>query len=208
MSGDPVSFTGSQLGHAGFVVVRFVRFVVGLGKKVLLADVLGVTVREGFALDPATLDAATAWPLLAAFLLQIYFDFSGYSDMALGLAATFGFRLPENFRDPFVSTSVTEFWTRWHVPLTTWMRRYLYVPLGGNRLGPRRTPALHDVAGTAPFHWEGDLADVDALAREVFTGRMNGVDLPSTHTAALEGWLGHLRRPSPRAGDGARRRTA
>ncbi|MBX7191846.1 MAG: cytochrome-c peroxidase [Sandaracinaceae bacterium] len=71
-------------------------------------------------------------------------------------------------------------------------------------LGPRRTPALHDVAGTAPFHWEGDLADVDALAREVFTGRMNGVDLPSTHTAALEGWLGHLRRPSPRAGDGAR----
>ena len=117
----------------------FFRFAVGLGKKVLLADVLGATVKQGFALDPGGLDAPAAWILLAAFLLQIYFDFSGYSDMAIGLGAMVGFRLPVNFRDPFVSTSVTEFWTRWHVTLTAWMRSYLYVPLGGNRLGPRRT---------------------------------------------------------------------
>ncbi|MFN7990364.1 MAG: MBOAT family O-acyltransferase [Thermoanaerobaculia bacterium] len=124
---------------AGRFLGGFVRFVVGLGKKVLVADVLGVTVRKGFALDPSSIDAGAAWLLLAAFLLQIYFDFSGYSDMAIGLGAMVGFRLPENFRDPFVSASVTEFWTRWHVTLTAWMRNYLYVPLGGNRLGPRRT---------------------------------------------------------------------
>ena len=155
----------------------FVRFVVGLGKKVLLADVLGVTVRKGFALDPAALDAATAWPLLAAFLLQIYFDFSGYSDMALGLAAMFGFRLPENFRDPFVSTSVTEFWTRWHVTLTTWMRSYLYVPLGGNRLGPRRTLANLWVVFLVSGLWHG------AAWNYVLWGAWHGAFLVAERTA-------------------------
>ena len=111
------------------------RFSVGLGKKVLLANQLGTLWALASQGSPAAL---LAWLGALAFTLQIYFDFSGYSDMAIGLGAMLGFSFPENFRYPYTAKSVTEFWRRWHISLSTWFREYLYIPLGGNRRGPAR----------------------------------------------------------------------
>ncbi len=116
------------------VVVGMSRFSVGLAKKVLLADSLAVTSDKVFALDPSQLDPMTAWLGVLAFSYQLYFDFSGYSDMAIGMARTMGFRFQENFNHPLISRSVSEFWTRWHISLSTWIRSYMYIPLGGNRV--------------------------------------------------------------------------
>ncbi len=109
-----------------------VRFVVGLGKKVLIANVVGEFVIEVAALDHRTV--ALSWAYAIAVALQIYFDFSGYSDMAIGLGGMFGFEFPENFRYPFISESVSEFWRRWHITLGSWFRDYVYIPMGGNRV--------------------------------------------------------------------------
>ncbi|MGC2180237.1 MAG: MBOAT family O-acyltransferase, partial [Bradyrhizobium sp.] len=117
----------------------FLRFSRGIGRKLLIADPLGTFVNSVFAADPASLDAGRAWLALASFTLQIYFDFAGYSDMAIGLARMLGFGLKENFDKPYISRSITEFWRRWHISLTTWIRDYLYKPLGGNREGEART---------------------------------------------------------------------
>jgi alginate O-acetyltransferase complex protein AlgI len=114
------------------------RFVIGLGKKVLIANVVAVPADGIFALPPHELTAAHAWLGVACYTLQIYFDFSGYSDMAIGLGRMFGFRFPENFRWPYVADTVQEFWRRWHISLSSWFRDYLYVPLGGNRVPPTR----------------------------------------------------------------------
>ena len=111
------------------------RFSVGLAKKVLLANQFGALWETASAGAPS---AMMAWLGALAFTFQIYFDFSGYSDMAIGLGALFGFHFPENFRHPYESTSVTEFWRRWHISLGTWFREYLYIPLGGNRRGTAR----------------------------------------------------------------------
>ena len=119
--------------------VGFLRFSRGIGRKLLIADPLGSFVNTVFAADPAGLDAGRAWLALASFTLQIYFDFAGYSDMAIGLARMLGFGLKENFDKPYISRSITEFWRRWHISLTTWIRDYLYKPLGGNREGEART---------------------------------------------------------------------
>ena len=119
--------------------VGFLRFSRGIGRKLLIADPLGSFVNTVFAADPAGLDAGRAWLALASFTLQIYFDFAGYSDMAIGLARLLGFGLKENFDKPYISRSITEFWRRWHISLTTWIRDYLYKPLGGNREGEART---------------------------------------------------------------------
>jgi alginate O-acetyltransferase complex protein AlgI len=91
-----------------------------------------------FALPAAELSTRVAWLGAVAYALQIYFDFSGYSDMAIGLGKLIGFRFKENFNRPYISASITEFWTRWHISLSSWLRDYLYIPLGGNRRGPRR----------------------------------------------------------------------
>jgi alginate O-acetyltransferase complex protein AlgI len=117
----------------------FLRFARGIAKKLLIADPLGAFADQTFAADPSSLDAGSAWLGLVCFTLQIYFDFSGYSDMAIGLARMLGFSLRENFNMPYIARSLTEFWRRWHISLTTWIRDYLYVPLGGNRLGELRT---------------------------------------------------------------------
>ncbi len=109
------------------------RFVVGLGKKVLIANMVGDTADRIFAMDPARLDAPLAWLGVLAYTIQIYFDFSGYSDMAIGLGRMFGFELPINFNYPYIATSIREFWRRWHITLSTWFRDYLYIPLGGSR---------------------------------------------------------------------------
>lgn len=115
------------------------RFFVGLSKKVLIANVLAQQVDIIFATAPTDLATGTAWIGMLAYTLQIYFDFSGYSDMALGLGRLFGFSFPENFNFPYISQNFTEFWRRWHITLGSWMKDYLYIPLGGNRISTRRT---------------------------------------------------------------------
>lgn len=127
----PVVWTDFQEG--------FLRFARGLGRKLFIADPLGNFATQIFAADPSTLGPGMAWLGLACFTIQIYFDFAGYSDMAIGLARMFGIPLRENFNSPYASRSITEFWQRWHISLTTWIRDYLYVPLGGNRQGEART---------------------------------------------------------------------
>ncbi len=115
------------------------RFIVGLAKKVLIANVVGEYADTIFANDPATLSASAAWLGIVCYSLQIYFDFSGYSDMAIGLGAMFGFNFPENFRHPYIARSIRDFWRRWHISLSSWFRDYLYIPLGGSRHGHVRT---------------------------------------------------------------------
>lgn len=115
------------------------RFIVGLGKKALLSGGLGRIVDSVFALEAAHLDARLAWLGAIAYSLQIYFDFSGYSDMAIGLGGMFGFETGENFNFPYIASSITDFWRRWHISLSSWFRDYLYIPLGGNRRGRWRT---------------------------------------------------------------------
>lgn len=112
----------------------FTRFSIGLAKKILLANVLGSYADEIFGYDYSAMDNATAWFGILCYTFQIYFDFSGYSDMALGLARMMGFSLPENFNSPYTSKSITEFWRRWHISLGNWMKNYLYIPLGGNKV--------------------------------------------------------------------------
>jgi alginate O-acetyltransferase complex protein AlgI len=115
------------------------RFVYGLAKKVLIANPLGLVADRIFALEGGDLTTPVAWLGLACYTLQIYFDFSGYSDMAIGLGRMLGFRFLENFRYPYISRSIKEFWRRWHISLSSWFRDYLYIPLGGNRKGAVRT---------------------------------------------------------------------
>lgn len=108
------------------------RFTLGLGKKVLIADQLGML--NATALTTANESVLMYWLAIISFMLQIYFDFSGYSDMAIGLARIFGFRFLENFNYPFIARSITDFWRRWHISMGTWFREYIYLPLGGNRV--------------------------------------------------------------------------
>ncbi|HBT96136.1 MAG TPA: MBOAT family protein [Desulfobulbaceae bacterium] len=115
------------------------RFVFGLAKKVLLANPLGQTADQIYALPLADLSSPLAWLAAVCYMLQIYFDFSGYTDMAIGLGRMFGFHLPENFNYPYISRGIQEFWRRWHITLSSWFRDYLYIPLGGNRHGSIRT---------------------------------------------------------------------
>ncbi len=121
------------------VIEGLLRFLSGLGKKVLIADSLAPVANEIFDLSGTALDPGSAWLGLACFTLQIFFDFSGYSDMAIGMARMLGFRLRENFREPYLATSFTDFWRRWHISLSSWIKEYLYIPLGGNRISETRT---------------------------------------------------------------------
>jgi alginate O-acetyltransferase complex protein AlgI len=114
------------------------RFVYGLAKKTLLANTLAVPADRVFSLPPEALSGSVAWTGTICYTLQIYFDFSGYSDMAIGLGRMFGFEFMENFRYPYVAQSIKDFWRRWHISLATWFRDYLYFPLGGNRCSPGR----------------------------------------------------------------------
>jgi alginate O-acetyltransferase complex protein AlgI len=131
------------------------RFVLGLAKKVLVADAAAIAVDPIFAAPPGAITAHLAWLAAAAYTIQIYFDFSGYSDMAIGLGKMAGFRFKENFDQPYRSASITEFWKRWHISLSTWLRDYLYVPLGGNRRGERRTRINVLIVFTLSGLWHG-----------------------------------------------------
>lgn len=119
-------------------ITGFYRFVIGLAKKVLIANHMGQYADTVFAMDLSQLGSSTAWVGILAYTFQIYFDFSGYSDMALGIGKMIGFKFPENFNNPYTSASITEFWRRWHISLGAWMRNYLYIPLGGNRVKTTR----------------------------------------------------------------------
>ena len=114
------------------------RFIIGLSKKVLIANVVAGPADQIFGMPFAELSPGHAWLGIVCYTLQIYFDFSGYSDMAIGLGRMFGFRFPENFRWPYIADSVQAFWRRWHISLSTWFRDYLYIPLGGNRVSVAR----------------------------------------------------------------------
>jgi alginate O-acetyltransferase complex protein AlgI len=115
------------------------RFILGLGKKVIIANTVSTVAESIFKIPTDKLSCSVAWLGSIAFAIQIYFDFSGYSDMAIGLGRMFGFDFKENFNYPYISKSVKEFWRRWHISLSTWFRDYLYIPLGGNRVSTRRT---------------------------------------------------------------------
>ncbi len=116
-----------------------VRFLQGLAKKVIIANVMAKTADEIFALGIDDLSTPAAWIGIIAYTFQIYFDFSGYSDMAIGLGKMFGFHIHENFNYPYLATSIKDFWRRWHISLSTWFKEYLYIPLGGNREGTLKT---------------------------------------------------------------------
>lgn len=130
------------------------RFVVGLGKKVLLANQMGTVWSEIYALG-GDVSALMAWTGAIAYTFQIYFDFSGYSDMAIGLGRMFGFKFPENFRYPYQSVSITDFWRRWHITLSTWFKEYLYIPLGGNRCGLARQALNLLIVWSLTGFWHG-----------------------------------------------------
>ncbi len=115
------------------------RFIIGLSKKVLIANTMGAIADKIFTQDPHYFSHSIAWLGSIAYTLQLYFDFSGYSDMAIGLGLIFGFKFMENFNYPYISKSITEFWRRWHISLSTWFKQYIYISLGGNRMGLLKT---------------------------------------------------------------------
>ncbi len=131
------------------------RFVLGLSKKLLIANTVGHMADLVFTAQPQQLDIRLAWLGALCYMLQIYFDFSGYSDMAIGLGKMFGFQFLENFRYPYVSASVKEFWRRWHISLSSWFRDYLYIPLGGNRKGKLRTELNKTLVFFCTGLWHG-----------------------------------------------------
>ena len=137
------------------ILSGFMRFSIGLFKKVVIADTMGGIADEVFAQSPETLGLTTAWVGALAYTAQIYFDFSGYSDMAIGIARIFGIRIPENFNHPYASATITNFWRRWHISLSSWFRDYLYIPLGGNRKGEMRTYLNLGLVFLATGIWHG-----------------------------------------------------
>ena len=134
-----------QLSNRALTIEKFAagaaRFAHGLAKKVLIADAVAPIADAAFGAEAAALGPAGAWLGVAAYTIQIYFDFSGYSDMAIGLGTMLGFTFPENFRRPYSAVSITDFWRRWHITLSNWFRDYLYIPLGGSRRSSGRTMA-------------------------------------------------------------------
>lgn len=137
------------------VVGGLSRFIVGLAKKVLIANTMGAVADKVFALPVGALGCGTAWLGAVAYSFQLFYDFSGYSDMAIGLGRMLGFAFKENFDHPYVSRSITEFWRRWHISLSSWFREYLYIPLGGNRVSRFRNIANLAIVFLATGVWHG-----------------------------------------------------
>ena len=147
------------------------RFSYGLGKKMLLANTFAMAVDEILEQPLSELGTVTVWGMAILYTMQIYFDFSGYSDMAIGLGQMFGFDFMDNFRYPYLSSSIREFWRRWHISLSTWFREYLYIPLGGNRKGQLRTCINLLIVFFATGLWHG------AGANFIFWGLYHGLFL-------------------------------
>ncbi len=167
------------------------RFIVGLSKKMLLANVFGEIVDNIYALDGSDLNIVLAWAAAIGYCMQIYFDFSGYSDMAIGLGKMAGFTFMENFNYPYTARSIRDFWKRWHISLTTWFREYVYFPLGGNRKGELRTGINRMIVFLLTGLWHG------AMWTFVLWGIFHGVfQLLETYAIHPEKWkykpLSHL----------------
>ena len=137
------------------VVYGIKRFIMGLAKKVLLANTLGVMADKIFDTPVEAFSPAIAWMGALAYSFQLFYDFSGYSDMAIGLGSIFGFKFLENFNYPYISKSITEFWRRWHISLSSWFKNYVYIPLGGNRKGPEHTYFNLFIVFLATGIWHG-----------------------------------------------------
>ena len=131
------------------------RFIIGLAKKMLIANTLGAVADKIFTQPVEQFDALTAWIGAIAYSFQLFYDFSGYSDMAIGLGSIFGFKFLENFNYPYISRSITEFWRRWHISLSTWFKEYLYIPLGGNRVAKWRNYLNLFIVFLATGFWHG-----------------------------------------------------
>ena len=131
------------------------RFIVGLAKKMLLANTMGAVADSIFTQPVSDFGTGVAWLGAIAYSFQLFYDFSGYSDMAIGLGHIFGFKFLENFNYPYISKSITEFWRRWHISLSTWFREYLYIPLGGNRISKQRTYLNLFIVFLATGIWHG-----------------------------------------------------
>lgn len=167
------------------------RFIGGFAKKLLLANTAGQVADRVFALTAQALDARLAWLGAVCYTLQIYFDFSGYSDMAIGLGRMFGFTFLENFNLPYVSKSVKEFWRRWHISLSSWFRDYLYIPLGGNRKGKNRTMLNKFIVFFSTGLWHG------ANWTFVLWGLWHGLFATLEDAGAIpkrlrQSWFGHV----------------
>lgn len=147
------------------------RFICGLSKKIIIADTLSLVADAAFSMDGSRLSTVFAWTGAICYTLQIYFDFSGYSDMAIGMGKMFGFTFRENFNYPYISTSITEFWRRWHISVSTWFKEYLYFPLGGNRKGKTRTTINKWIVFFCTGLWHG------AAMTFVVWGLLNGLFL-------------------------------
>lgn len=146
--------TEERMSRMGDLAAGFPRFIHGLFKKVVIADSVAPISDAAFGMHGGW-TSTTAWIGAIAYTIQIYFDFSGYSDMAIGMGRMLGFRLPENFARPYSAVSITDFWHRWHMSLSRWFRDYLYIPLGGNRLGARRTYINLIIVFTLTGLWHG-----------------------------------------------------
>ena len=144
------------------------RFIIGLSKKMLIANTLGAIADKIFTQPADTFSPLVAWLGSISYTLQLYYDFSGYSDMAIGLGLIFGFQFMENFNYPYISKSITEFWRRWHISLSTWFKQYLYIPLGGNRISKNRTYINLGIVFLLTGVWHG------ASWNFVFWGLWNG----------------------------------
>lgn len=145
------------------------RFIIGLSKKMLIANTMGAIADKVFAQAPDAFPHSIAWFGSIAYSLQLYFDFSGYSDMAIGLGMIFGFRFMENFNYPYISTSITEFWRRWHISLSTWFKEYVYISLGGNRCSKLKTLRNLGIVFLLTGVWHG------AAWNFVFWGLWHGI---------------------------------
>lgn len=150
------------------VTVGVKRFIIGLSKKMLIANTLGAIADKIFTQPADTFSPLVAWLGSISYTLQLYYDFSGYSDMAIGLGLIFGFQFMENFNYPYISKSITEFWRRWHISLSTWFKQYVYIPLGGNRISKNRTYINLGIVFLLTGIWHG------ASWNFVFWGIWNG----------------------------------
>lgn len=144
------------------------RFVAGLSKKVLIANTMGAAADNLFGASAGEIGCAGAWIAAVSYMFQIYFDFSGYSDMAIGMGTMFGFHFKENFEYPYISCSIREFWRRWHISLSGWFKEYLYIPLGGNRKGKIRTVINKMIVFLCTGIWHG------AAVNFIFWGAYHG----------------------------------
>ena len=170
------------------------RFIYGLSKKVILSNSFAYVVDDILGRDIATLSGSAMWLAIFLYTLQIYYDFSGYSDMAIGLAKMFGFDLHENFDYPYISKSITEFWRRWHISLSTWFKEYVYIPLGGNRKGKVRTYINLFVVFLLTGVWHG--ASFNFIAWGLLHGFFNIIEklglLKILDKNKVTGFVGHI----------------